>query len=120
MKYRLLFPPKTEPYGHKMLDEYSQQKPKDIGPYEVVYEGDLTGRGFDLFDNPMAQILEFLWQRHNVGDGGGDLPFTPRPRAKEIRSMCIGDIVEINNEYWVAMSSGFEQLLGTDIPEVKT
>lgn len=116
MKYRLLFPPKTETYGHKMLDYFSQEKPKDIGPYEVVFEGDLTGRGFDLFDNPMAHILEFIWQRHNIGDGDGE----DRPRAQEIRSMCIGDVVEIDNEYWVAASAGFEQLLEGNVPEIKS
>ena len=83
LRYQMCFPAFAPEHGtHRMLDWLMRQTPKDVGPYEVVFDGEIPNkRGF----------LELVWRRHNIGDaplenakGGG------RPRAREIRSMCVG------------------------------
>jgi hypothetical protein len=107
MKYLLLFPRADSLYGHKIVDWMFGERPKDY-EYEQVWEG-------EVHPAPGASVestLGFIWQRHNVGDEGDE----NRPRAREIRSMCSGDIVLINGEVWATADIGFEQLSGEDVP----
>lgn len=117
MRYTLLFPLPDE-RGSTMLDYIMGQRPSER-TYQPVYEGEVDMSRFPSASSEgrAPAVLEFLWQRHNEGDNlDGD-----RPRATEIRSMCIGDIIrfEGSGRMFVADRVGFRQLHIDETPNVQ-
>lgn len=108
MKYKLWFPK-----DQKLM--LMGQSPTHFENYECVFEGEITN-GSDMFAAP-HQVLDMIWQRHNVGDNGDG----NRPRPYEIRSMCVGDIVEFDNpkEFWMPEFIGWVQLGQNELPVFK-
>lgn len=104
MRYRLFFPPLNRIHGvHNLLDYWAKQRPADMGTYELVYEDDIhPPQAVTINDT-----LDAIWSRHNE-DG--------RPRGREIRSMSIGDVVELLGQYWVVEREGWSELKGVEIP----
>lgn len=105
MRYRLYFPAPDE-HGRTMLDYFGLASVLDEArtrPYEAVYEGEIAVT--------YPAVLDALWQRHNVGDAEDH----DRPRAREIRSMCIGDILVTEAGTFIAERFGFV-LVGDDAP----
>jgi hypothetical protein len=113
VKYALWFPRLEVGGGHHMVEYFMDETPKDAGPYLRVFEGDINTNNVDLLNNPIARVLESIWKRHNIGDDGDE----NRPRAQEIRSMCAGDIVQIDGEFWTPEMVGWKQLAAQDLPE---
>lgn len=67
----------------------------------------------DVFEDIYEQVGEYdtddpeaVWRAYNRGSGREDPEFLD----KEIRSMSVGDIVEIDGEYYMAASVGFDQI----------
>jgi hypothetical protein len=111
LKYELFFPKRDLIHNiHTMLNWINHQRHTEIGPYELVWHGEI----FPRTGNYTHDAINFLWRRHNEGDRlDGN-----RPRAREIRSMCIGDIIAINGEYWSPTVDGWEQLTGDALPQL--
>lgn len=88
MRYRLFFPfPDT--LGRDMLDVlFSTEQPTDR-TYRHVYTGEIDSAG----DPDVEATISRLWRRHNIGDPGT----VNRPRPQEIRSMCAGDILYLED-----------------------
>lgn len=76
--------------------------------YIPVYEGTVTHRD----EQDLMIALEAVWATHNAGD---------RPRGREIRSMCVGDICDLG-EYgvWVVDMVGWRRIEEREIPELLT
>jgi len=112
MRYSLLFPIADE-RGSTMLDYFGAKSVKDYAAertYSVVYEGEAPT------DEPGP-----MWTRHNVGDAEDG----NRPRAREIRSMCVGDLLMFENGTvwlcdrfgWIAVPEWFDAALVAKTPE---
>lgn len=105
MRYEY-FQPKPDEYGRNML-VLGVDKPHER-EYELVWIGDVyPGPSVETSD-----VLEDIWKNHN-----SDFNLY-RPRRKEIRSMCEGDVIVINGDVWMASRIGFVKLVGEFLPKV--
>lgn len=103
-RYQLFFP-----VGGRMLDYAMKEQSKDL-QYECVYTGEIDVE----FGKPIP--LDKLWRRHNLGDNlDGD-----RPRAREIRSMCVGDIVFLHgfDQAYLCEVAGWKEIYGEDMANI--
>lgn len=79
------------------------EAPQDY-TYLAVHEGDI-----EVGDHPV-EALEQLWAEHNAPD---------RPRGPEIRSMCMGDIVDLEElGLWIAAQVGWRKMNELETPEL--
>lgn len=93
MRYRY-FQPLPDAHGSTMLGYWR----RDCDLLTLVKAA--TYR--EVFAEDLSECtLESIWCRHNVDS---------RPRAQEIRSMCVGDVVELDGRWWVVASVGFVPL----------
>ena len=53
-----------------------------------------------------ADNLEEAWRQWNRGSGNESETFLD----KEIRSMCVGDVIQVEGEYYIAASCGWNRL----------
>jgi len=77
------------------VEEYSRDEFEDL--YREVSEVDV--------DDP-----EMAWRQWNRGSGYESREFL----YEEVRSMSVGDVVEVNGEYYRAETMGWEQILVQD------
>jgi hypothetical protein len=89
-----------------MLDATMGEQPSDRS-YGVAYRGEIEAP-------TAAAALDAIFKRHNVGDNAdGD-----RPNGRTQRSMCVGDVVILNDgsgsdNVWACASMGWDRLYTT-------
>jgi hypothetical protein len=85
--------------------------------YAVVFNGT-----FNMVDETMPErknktpdspedfefVLDAIYWAHNRDD---------RPKNKEIRSMCVGDLIMLLGRVFVVERAGFAELTGSNIPK---
>lgn len=83
--------------GRLTLAPYASEDVQPEAAYEMVYEGDVRVED----DASDIDTLERIWLTHNADE---------RPRGQEIRSMSVGDVVEVDGRRWMAAVVGFEPM----------
>lgn len=87
--------------------EYHQETPARLSQdefddlYEEVGAYDLSAEAQDVME-----AAEDVWRAYNRGSGDE----APEFLEKEIRSMSVGDIVEIDGAYFMAAAVGFNRV----------